>query len=79
MKTVKNMKPRKNTKQKRFKSSRRMIGIIQTTCCYIPQIRVWHEDRWIKTTSRCIMRKEKEKCLNRAWGRKTPSKSVTKE
>lgn len=69
MKTVKNMRPRKSTIQKKVKSARKMIGIIQTTCCYVPQIRIWHEDRWIKTSSKCIMRKIKVKCLDRVWGR----------
>lgn len=67
--TVKNMRPRKNTVQKKVKSCNRMVGIIQTTCCYVPQVRVWHEDRWIKTSSKCIMRKMKRNCLNRVWGR----------
>ena len=61
---------KKNTK---VKSPRRMIGIIQTVCCYIPQIRIWHEDRWIKTSSMCIMRKPKIKCLNRVWKRENGS------
>ena len=47
-----------------------MIGIVQTTCCFIPQIRMWHIDRWVRTSSKCIMRHEKIKCLNRVWGRK---------
>lgn len=58
-----NIKPETNVK-----SAHRMIGIIQTVCCYVPQIRVWHEDRWIKTSSMCMMRKPKVKCLNRVWG-----------
>ena len=49
----------------KVRSARRMIGIIQTVPCYIPQIRIWHEDRFIKTSSKCIMRKPTEKCLNR--------------
>lgn len=56
-------------KETTVKSAHRMIGIIQTVCCYVPQIRVWHEDRWIKTSSMCMMRKPKVKCLNRALGR----------
>lgn len=49
----------------RVRSARKMIGIIQTIPCYIPQIRIWHEDRFIKTSSMCVMRKPKQKCLNR--------------
>lgn len=49
----------------KVKSARKMIGIIQTVPCYIPQIRVWMDNRWIKTSSKCIMRKPTEKCLNR--------------
>lgn len=63
------LQSRKSRNQKRFKSAHRMIGIIQTVVCYVPQIRVWHEDRFIKTTSRTIMRHPKVKCLNRVWGR----------
>lgn len=63
------LQPRKSRKQKRFKSAHNMIGIIQTVVCYVPQIRVWHEDRFIKTTSRTIMRHPKVKCLNRVWSR----------
>ena len=51
-----------------IKSAHRMIGIIQTVPCYVPQIRVWADNRWIKTSSKCIMRKPKVKCLNRVWG-----------
>ncbi len=54
-------------KETTVKSAHRMIGIIQTVPCYVPQIRVWHEDRWIKTSSICMMRKPKVKCLNRVW------------
>lgn len=56
-------------KETTVKSAHRMIGIIQTVPCYVPQVRVWHEDRWIKTSSMCMMRKPKIKCLNRAFGR----------
>ena len=65
-----NLKKRKNTEQKRAKSAHKFIGIIQTTVCYIPQIRIWHENRFIKTSSKCIMRHPRVKCLNRVWGRK---------
>ena len=41
-------------KETTVKSAHRMIGIIQTVCCYVPQIRVWHEDRWIKTHHQLI-------------------------
>ena len=53
----------------KVKSAHRFIGIIQEVVCYVPQIRVWHEDRFIKTSSLCIMRHPKVKCLNRIWGR----------
>ena len=53
----------------KVKSAHRFIGIIQEVVCYVPQIRVWHEDRFIKTSSLCIMRHPKVKCLNRVWGR----------
>jgi len=67
------MKHKKFRKGLKVKSPRRMIGIIQTVPCYIPQIRVWHEDRWIKTSTLCIMRKPTIKCLNRVWNRKNDS------
>ena len=54
-------------KETTVKSAHRMIGIIQTVPCYVPQVRVWHEDRWIKTSSMCMMRKPKIKYLNRVW------------
>lgn len=63
------MRHRRIKKHIKVKSAKRMIGIIQTVVCYIPQIRVWHEDRYIKTTSRCIMRKPTVKCLNRVFCR----------
>ena len=63
------MRQRKIKNHVTVKSARRMIGIIQTVVCYIPQIRIWHEDRWIKTSSMCIMRKPKVKCLNRVFVR----------
>lgn len=68
--TMRKPKIKKNVK---VKSPRKMIGIIQTTCCYIPQIRIWMDNRWIKTSSKCIMRKIKTKCLNRVWKRKNDS------
>lgn len=63
------MRERKIKNHVKVKSAHRMIGIIQTVVCYIPQIRTWHEDRFIKSSSMCIMRKPKAKCLNRVWGR----------
>ena len=63
------MRSRKVKKHIKVHSARKMIGIIQEVVCYVPQIRVWHDDRWIKTSSMCIMRKPKVKCLNRVWGR----------
>ena len=67
MKGFRNIEVKEGTK---VKSARKMIGIIQTIPCYIPQIRIWHEDRFIKTSSMCIMRKPTVKCLNRSLGRK---------
>lgn len=62
LKGFRNIEVKKGTK---VKSARKMIGIIQTVPCYVPQIRIWHEDRFIKTSSMCILRKPKQKCLNR--------------
>lgn len=67
------MRPRKVKNHIKVKSPRKMIGIIQTVVCYIPQVRVWMDGRWIKTSSKCIMRKPKIKCLNRVWKRKNDS------
>lgn len=63
------LRERKNKTQKKAKSPRKMVGIIQTVVCYVPQIRIWMDGRWIKTSSKCIMRKPRVKCLNRVWGR----------
>lgn len=65
------MRERKIKKHIKVKSARRMIGIIQEVVCYVPQIRVWSSSagRYIKTSSLCIMRHPKVKCLNRVWGR----------
>lgn len=63
------MKSRKVKKHIKVRSAKRFIGIIQEVVCYVPQIRVWHNDRFIRTSSLCIMRKPTAKCLNRVWGR----------
>lgn len=63
------MRKPKIKRDTKVKSAHRFIGIIQTVVCYVPQIRVWHEDRFIKTSSMCIMRHPKVKCLNRVWSR----------
>ena len=67
------MRKRNTKKNIKVRSPRKMIGIIQTTCCYIPQIRIWMDGKWVKTSSKCIMRKIKTKCLNRVWKRKNGS------
>lgn len=67
------MKSRKIKRHIKVKSAYQFIGIIQTPCCYVPQMRTWHQDRFIKSTSRCIMRHQKTKCLNRVWNRKNDS------
>ena len=64
------MRKLKVKKGAKVHSARKFIGIIQTVVCYVPQIRIWHEDRFIKTSSMCIMRKPKVKCLNRVWERR---------
>lgn len=63
------MRSRKVKKHTRVKSAKRFIGIIQTVVCYVPQIRTWHDGVFIRSTSKCIMRKPKVNCLDRVWGR----------